>query len=261
MKKNFEIFGGIDIGNRSISAVLLDSNEVRASYFQFTQEDAVNGAKHILEKALEISGNAVDDLKFLVATGAGRKWISFADKKSSEVVCQAIGAYFLYPKSLTVVNIGAESYRAINVDGKGAITNYIENDKCAAGSGIFLEEMSSALDVEIEQAGEICLHSSRSEKISSFCAVFAESEVVSAVHRGIPRDEILAGVHEAIAERIVSLVRRVKPNNEILLTGGLSGNPCVKKMLEEKTGIPVIIPENSQTIGALGAAIQAEKYG
>jgi len=254
-----KIFGGIDIGNRSINAVLLDNNGVRASYSQFTQEDALNGAKHILEKALEISGNAIDDLKFLVATGVGRKWINFADKKSSEIVCQANGAYFLYPKALTIINIGAESYKAINVDEKGTVTNYVENDKCAAGSGIFIEEMSAALDVDIERAGEICLNSVRSEKISSFCAVFAESEVVSAVHRGIPQDEILAGVHEAISERIVSLVRRVKPNNEIILTGSLSKNPCIKKMIEEKTGLPVIIPENPETVGALGAALQGRK--
>lgn len=257
--KMLDIFGGIDVGNRSINAVILNNNQILVSYSQFTHENAVDGAMHILEKALEISGNAIDDLNFLVATGAGRKWINFADKKSSEIVCQAIGAYFLYSKALTIINLGAESYRAINVNEKGTVTNYVENDKCAAGSGVFLEEMSAALDVDIERAGELCLNSVRSEKITTFCAVFAESEVVSAIHRGIPQDEILAGVHEAISERIVSLVRRVKPGNEIVLTGSLSKNPCIKKMIEEKTGLPVIIPENPETVGALGAALQGRK--
>ncbi|MDX9787900.1 MAG: acyl-CoA dehydratase activase [Desulfobacterales bacterium] len=254
------IFGGIDIGNRSINAVLIDDhNIILSSYSKFTQENAIIGAKHALNKAIELSGKSFEDLKVIVATGVGKKWINFANKKSSEVVCQALGASLLYPQEMTIVNIGAESYRAINVNERAVVTNYVENDKCAAGSGIFLEEMSSALGVDIEKAGEICFNSPRIEKISSFCAVFAESEVVSAIHRGIPIEELLAGVHEAIVERIASIVRRVKPNKEIVLTGGLANNICLKKMLQEKLDITIIVPENPTVVGALGAAIQAKR--
>jgi predicted CoA-substrate-specific enzyme activase len=199
-------------------------------------------------------------LAYLVATGVGKDGVALADRKASDVRCHAAGAYFLHPTVRTVIDIGAESYRAMKLDHKGLVREFTENDKCAAGSGIFLDEMSAALEIIPEEAGPMSLRAARREKVSSLCVVFGESEVVSAVHRGIPKDEILAGIHEAIVERVAMLAIRIKPELDIALTGGLANNPCIIEMMKEKLNLFLTIPKDPHLAGALGAALLAQKF-
>ena len=255
-----EIFGGIDVGHQSIKVVLLNKSQIIGSHVKITGEEAASGSEKALEFVLEESGLHGGDLAYVVATGVGKNWVALADKKASDVRCHAAGAYFLHPAVHTVIDIGAESYRAMKIDHKGLVREFMENDKCAAGSGIFLDEMSAALEITSEEAGPMSLDAKRREKVSSLCVVFGESEVVSAVHRGIPKDEILAGIHEAIVERVAMLAIRIKPELDVALTGGLANNPCIIEMMKEKLDIPVTIPKDPHLAGALGAALLAKKF-
>jgi predicted CoA-substrate-specific enzyme activase len=255
-----EVFGGIDVGHHSIKVVLLKKSQIVGSHVSITGEEAASGSARALGFVLEESGHHVDDLAYVVATGVGKNWVALAGKKASDVRCHAAGAYFIHPTVRTVIDIGAESYRAMKLDHKGLVREFTENDKCAAGSGIFLDEMSAALEISLEEAGPLSLHAKRREKVSSLCVVFGESEVVSAVHRGIPKDEILAGIHEAIVGRVAMLAIRIKPELDVALTGGLANNPCIIEMMNEKLDLPVTIPKDPHFAGALGAALLAEKF-
>lgn len=254
-----DIFGGIDVGHQSIKVVLLDKNKIVATYSMVSGDEAAAGSKKALEIVLEKSGYHIDDLAYLVATGVGKDGVILAQKKASDVRSHALGAHFLHPHVKTVINIGAETYRVMKLDDRGFVREFVENDKCAAGSGIFLDEMLAALEITPEEAGPMCLNAKRKERISSLCVVFGESEVVSSVHRGIPKDEILAGIHEAIVERVAMLAIRAKPELDVVLTGGLAKNPWIIKMLEEKLDLPLTIPEDPHFVGALGAALLARK--
>jgi predicted CoA-substrate-specific enzyme activase len=253
------IFGGIDVGHRSIKVVLLHNGQIICSHIKMTGEEAASGSKRALELALEESGHQGEDLTYLVATGVGKDGVTLAHRKASDVRCHAAGAYFFYPTVHTVIDIGAESYRAMKLDHKGLVREFTENDKCAAGSGIFLDEMAAALEVSLDEAGPISLKAKRREKVSSLCVVFGESEVVSAIHRGIPKDEILAGIHEAIVERVAMLAIRIRPELDIVLTGGLANNPCIVEIMQEKLDLPLTVPKDPHLAGALGAALLAQK--
>lgn len=255
------IFCGIDVGYQSIKVLALDKSRVLGSFCLVTGSDAATGAQKAIQTLfhkLDLEMNSLS--KHFVATGAGRNSLEPTWKKFSDIRCQAVGARFLHPQVRLVINVGAETCRAIKIDETGLILESVENDKCAAGSGIFIDEMSSALELTPKEAGAIALTAGRKEKITSLCAVFAESEVVSAIHRGVPREEILAGMHDAITQRIVSAAIRIKPEPDVVLTGGLANNPCIVAMVGDKLGLPLFVPENPEMVGALGAALLARKY-
>jgi predicted CoA-substrate-specific enzyme activase len=255
------LFGGIDVGHQSIKVILVDDeSKIRGKNSLVTGDDAETASEKALETALQKAGYKRDELSYLIATGIGKDWVKFANKHASDVRCHSLGAYFLHPSVRTVVNLGAETYRAMKLDENGLVREFVENDKCAAGSGIFLDEMSAALEVTPEEAGRMCLNAKRREKISSLCVVFGESEVVSAVHRGVPKEEILAGIHESIAERAAMLGIRLRPNPDVALTGGPANNPCIVKIMEEKLGLRVIVPQEPHLAGALGAALLARRF-
>jgi predicted CoA-substrate-specific enzyme activase len=255
-----DLFGGIDVGHQSVKVIILDDeSQVRGKLSLVTGDEAEIASRKALEIVLQNSGHHHHALTYLIATGVGKDWVKLSTKQASEVRCHALGAYYLHPSARIVINLGAETYRAMKLDEKGLVREFVENDKCAAGSGIFLDEMSAALEVTPEEAGHLCLNAKRREKISSLCVVFGESEVVSAVHRGVPKDEILAGIHESIAERAGMLAIRLRPEPDVVLTGGLANNPCIVRIMEEKLGLPLIIAEEPHLVGALGAALLAQK--
>ena len=254
------LFGGIDVGHQSVKVIILDDErKIIGKLALVTGDEAAVASRKALDRVLDDAGHHMAELTYLIATGVGKNWVKLSAKQASEVRCHALGAHYLHPSARIVLNLGAETYRAMKLDEKGLVREFVENDKCAAGSGIFLDEMSAALEVTPEEAGSMCLSAKRREKISSLCVVFGESEVVSAVHRGVPKDEILAGIHEAIAERAGMLAIRIKPEPDVVLTGGLANNPCIVKIMEEKLGLPLIVPRESHLVGALGAALLAQK--
>lgn len=202
----------------------------------------------------------VDSLDFLIATGYGRKLVAEAQKSVTEITCHAVGAHYSNPTIQTIIDVGGQDSKVIRVNNQGQVQDFDMNDKCSAGSGRFLEVMADALEVSIEEFGEIGLLSNSPTKISSTCTVFAESEVISRINQGANRNDIIAGIHKAIVNKIVALSARVGIEPNVALTGGVALNPAVKFLLEKSLDLKLIIPDNPQLNGAIGAALLAHKY-
>ncbi len=251
------IVAGIDVGSLSTKVVLLEDDRILAANILTTGEEGVVMARKATDEALRKANISFDQLEYIVTTGYGRKSISFAKESKSEMMCHAKGAYWLFPSARTVIDIGAESSKIIRLNKNGVVEDFVGNDKCAAGTGIFLDTMAKALEVSIEEVGELSLKHKEKAMISSMCAVFAESEVVSHVHRGTPRNDILAGIHDSIAERIFGMSNRVGIMDDVVMTGGVAKNIGMIKALEEKLGTILHVPEHPRVVGALGAALVA----
>ena len=212
--------------------------------------------------ALEDAGIARDQLERIVATGVGRKNVPPADSDVTEVTADARGASKLMPSARTVVDVGAEEGRGISIDEKGVVVDFAINEKCAAGAGAFTEAMARALEIPLEEIGEISLDSTQSIDMNAQCTVFAESELVTLVHSNTPVSDIARSVHDAIASRITSMVRRVGLHPDVILIGGVGYNVGFKRSLEEDLGMKIMVPEHPEYVTALGAAIvAAEKLG
>jgi len=251
------LVAGIDVGSRNVSAVILRDTEVLSSSVLTSGEEGETVSRRVLDEALGVTGFSFADLQYVVATGCGRSSVSFASRQSTEVVCQARGALFLLPSVRTVINLGAESSRIIRIGENGRVEGFTKNDKCAAGSGLFLETMSGLLEVPLELMGELSLQADGYEEVSSICAVFAESEVISHIHQGVPKGRILAGLHKAVAGRITEMLGMVRVMGDVVVTGGVAKNAAIIKELESRIGLSITVPLEPQTVGALGAALLA----
>lgn len=248
---------GIDVGCANIAVVIWDKGCLCSWSLRACGEEVLVALEAALLEACHGAGLSQDLISGVVATGVGCEVVAFARRRSSEVVCQARGAFRLFPEARTVLNMGAESARAIRLNGQGRVLSFITNDRCAAGAGLFLESMARLLELSMEEVGPLSLQAPRAEEVSSRCAVFAESEVISHVHRGVPREEILAGIHEALADRILEIAARVGLRREVVATGGLAKNQALLRELERKAGLPILRPQEPQIMGALGAALLA----
>lgn len=232
---------------------LLASAIIQAGY------DRAAAALQALDQALASAGLAREEVTCLVATGYGRVQVPGADRTVTEITCHARGAHFLCPNVRTVIDIGGQDSKAIAVGPDGRVLDFVMNDKCAAGSGRFLEVMARVLEVDVADLGALALSAPRRAQISSTCTVFAESEVVTHLAAGVPRAEIAAGIHEAIAARVATMVGRIPVEDVVVLTGGVARNAGVARMLEEKLGHRILVPEQAQLAGAIGAALIAQE--
>ncbi|HDD24145.1 MAG TPA: 2-hydroxyglutaryl-CoA dehydratase [Chloroflexi bacterium] len=214
-------------------------------------------ARQVLDHALAQAGVNREEVVRLVGTGYGRVQVPGADRTVTEITCHARGAYYLCPDVHTVIDIGGQDSKGISVGKGGKVLDFVMNDKCAAGTGRFLEVMAHALEVDLTDFGTMALSAPGRAKISSTCTVFAESEVVTHVAKGVPKDEIIAGIHEAIAARVTTMVSRIAIREAVVLTGGVARNAGIAQMLEEKLGHPLIVPMYAQLAGAIGAALIA----
>ena len=253
------LVAGIDVGARNVSAVVLRDGDILSHCILTSGEAGATVSRRAVERAIANTDFDFTDLQYIVATGCGRNSIPFANRHSTEVVCQARGAFHLSPSVRTVINLGAESSRAIRVGEDGRVEAFAKNDKCAAGSGLFLETMSIVLETPVEMMAGLSLKANGCEEVSSICAVFAESEVISHIHRGVSKDRILAGVHRAVAGRILETLGTVGIKSDVMATGGVAKNAAVVKELEDKTGYSIIVPPEPQIVGALGAALFAQE--
>lgn len=251
------IVAGIDIGSSASKGVLLKEKEMISFVLLPTGPESEKMGIEVLTQALNRVGLSKEDVRYVVSTGYGRVRVPFSNEIMSEIACHAKGCHFIFPKVKTILDVGGQDCKAIRVDSKGQHTNFAMNDKCAAGTGRFLESMADLLKIELSEMGEIALRAQKEAKISSTCTVFAKSEVVSMIRHGIPREEILAGLHEAIASRIVHLLRQVKVEGDLVISGGGAKNRGLVKKIEEKVGMKALIPEEPQMTGALGAALFA----
>jgi predicted CoA-substrate-specific enzyme activase len=248
---------GIDVGSTSGEVVILDGDKILAYSIVDTGYNSRRAADLALEKALREAGIAREQLGPLVATGYGRIVIDYAAKQVTEISCYARGIYFLYPQVRTVIDIGGQDSKVIAVSAKGKPSDFQMNDKCAAGTGRFLEVMARALQLELAEVGAISARSKKQVVISSMCTVFAESEVITLVAEGAAREDIVAGLHRAIAKRVGAMVKRVGVVPPIAFAGGVAKNAGVARALEQELGETLTIPDEPQIIGALGAALIA----
>lgn len=250
---------GIDVGSLTAEVVLFDQGEVLHYVIMPTGSNSKIAAEKAMGKALKEANLTRSDLKYIVATGYGRISIEFADKRITEITCHGRGAYFLNPRVRTVIDIGGQDSKVILLNDKGKVLDFAMNDKCAAGTGRFLEVMAQALEVELDGLAALSDKAKNIVSISSMCTVFAESEVVSLIAQGLPREDIARGLHQSIADRTAGLVRRVGLEEAVMITGGVAKNKAVVRALNEKLNTEIIVPPEPQIVGALGAAILAEE--
>lgn len=250
---------GIDIGSITAKCVILNDEEIAASVVAFRGYSNADAATLVLEEGLRQAGIGKDDLARIVSTGYGRAAVREAHQQFTEISCHALGASRLVPGAATVIDVGGQDSKAISIDPAGKVLNFVMNDKCAAGTGRFLEVMAHALEVDLNDFGALSLKASSKAEISNMCTVFAESEVISRIASGATREEIIAGIHDAMASRIASMAARVEIRPKIVLTGGVSKNIGLVKALEDRLGHSLEVPAQAQIAGALGAALMAKK--
>jgi len=257
-----KLVAGIDIGSLTAKIVVIkiQGNEIIDQFSSLKKAGYAPGnvASSLLIEAKKYF--KIDPLDFIVSTGYGRKLVRESQKTVTEITCHAIGAHYSNPKIRTIIDIGGQDSKVIRVNEQGQVQDFEMNDKCSAGSGRFLEVMSEALDVKLDNFGFLALESGNPCAISSTCTVFAESEVISRLNQGADRNDIIAGIHKAIVNKIVALSARVGIDPDVALTGGVALNPAVKVLLEKALGMEIYIPDNPQLNGALGAALLAKKY-
>jgi len=251
------IVAGIDIGSITAETVILQDNQMLSSSIVPTGANSRTAAERSLAAALKQASLRQEDLAAIVTTGYGRASFPSATKMITEITCHARGAFFVYPETRTVIDIGGQDSKVIRLDKQGRNVDFQMNDKCAAGTGRFLEVMARALEVKLEDLGRLSRSAQRTIKISSMCTVFAESEVVSLIADNQPQEVIIRGLHDAIADRILGMVRRVGVEEKVTLTGGVAKNEGVVQALEERLEVRVFVPPEPQIIGALGAALLA----
>jgi len=251
------IVAGIDIGSITAETVLLEKEKILAAVILPTGANSRTAGERSLGAALDQAGLVREAVSRIVTTGYGRVSFSQATKMVTEITCHARGAFFVHPGTRTVIDIGGQDSKVIRLDENGRNVDFQMNDKCAAGTGRFLEVMAHALEVKLEDLGRLSRRAERTIKISSTCTVFAETEVVSLIADNQPKDVIIRGLHESIADRILGLVQRVGLEETVALTGGVAKNEGVVRALEDRLRVKLFIPPEPQIIGALGAALIA----
>ena len=251
-------FAGIDSGSATTDVVILDQDKnIVAKVILPTGAGASNGAQRALEEALQQAGLTQADLTATVTTGYGRGVIQAGDKSITEITCHAKGAHFLYPQVRTVIDIGGQDSKVIAIAPDGSVTNFVMNDKCAAGTGRFLEMMARTLELSLEEISTVGLQWKEEITISSMCTVFADSEVVSLVAQNKALPDIVHGLNQSVASRAAALYRRAGGTGPCMMTGGVARNQGVVEAIQEKLGQPLFIHPDAQLCGALGAALFA----
>jgi len=248
-----EYFAGVDIGS-TMTKVVLMTEEIIASVTGPTDPEHRKLANKVMEEVLAKAGLPFDEITYVVATGYGRINVPFADKQITEISCHARGITSLLPTARTVIDIGGQDSKGIKLS-DGRVKNFVMNDKCAAGTGRFLEVIAEALGVKLDDIGRLSLAAKNDVPISNMCTVFAEQEVVGKLTEGVPVEDLLAGLHKAISTRILGMVNRLKIERDVVVTGGGAKNIGLVKALEAKLGFPVLLPPEPLLTGAIGAAL------
>jgi predicted CoA-substrate-specific enzyme activase len=253
------LVAGIDIGSITTEALLFDKDKGVLGYTILqTGADSRKSAELALEKVLALPARQASDITYTIATGCGRKRASFAQQAVTEITCIAKGVNYLFPEARTIIDIGGQDTKVIRIDEKGRVVEFEMNDKCAAGTGRFIEVMAKALSVDLDKIGDISLNHKKELAISSICTVFAESEVISLVSEGEELEDILYGIHKAIADRTMGLINRLGGvQKEVIMAGGVAKNAGVVEALEKIMDTQLKIHVEPQIVGALGAAIIA----
>lgn len=253
------IYAGIDIGSITAKAALIRGNQLFGTHVILTGHNPLNAGIKVFETLLEKMKVSKSDVKAIVSTGYGRASVNFADKAITEIICHGTGAYFINSEIRGVIDVGGQDSKAILLDANGQVENFAMNDKCAAGTGRFLEVMANAMEVDLNQLGDISLKADNPSKISSICTVFAESEVISMIAGQQQRENIIAGIHESAAARVAILATKIKLIAPVVMTGGVAKNKGMVTALEKRLGFNIIVGDSPQENGAIGAAVLASR--
>lgn len=250
---------GIDIGSTASKCVMLaDGKEIVAKSL-IAVGAGTSGPQRAIDEVLKTAGKTREEMSFILATGYGRNSLEgFADHQMSELSCHAKGASFLFPEVRTVIDIGGQDVKILRVE-NGAMTNFQMNDKCAAGTGRFLDVMARVLEVDVNDLGALGAKSTKHVGISSTCTVFAESEVISQLAQDTDKCDIINGIHQSVAGRVAGLAHRVGVQDQVVMTGGVAQNQGIVKALEDQLGHKIHTSPLTQYVGALGAALFAYK--
>lgn len=252
------LVAGVDVGSTQTKAVLLNENaETVARSIVNTGANVVKAAEKAFRAAREEAKLDEWEVSYIVGTGYGRYKVLFGDTQITEISCHARGANFIFPNTRTILDIGGQDTKGIRTNERGEVIDFCMNDKCAAGTGRFLVAAGEVMGISLDDLGGVALQSKNPLRITNVCTVFVETEIMSHLSRGSKAEDILAGVHQSIAARSVSLLRRVGIEPELTFTGGVSRNKGMVQALQEKLGIPINVNDDSQFIGAIGAALFA----
>ncbi|MGB4304244.1 MAG: 2-hydroxyglutaryl-CoA dehydratase [Syntrophomonadaceae bacterium] len=248
---------GVDIGSASSKVVILkDGAEILAGV-AVPVGTGTTGPSRALQQALEIAKVERNEISKVVITGYGRMTFEGADEQISEITCHAKGVHHLVPSARTIIDIGGQDAKVIKLDEQGYVSNFVMNEKCAAGTGRFLEVMARVLEVHVSELQVLGDKADKVVPISSTCTVFAESEVISQLAAGQKSSDVVAGIHQSVARRVAGLVGRVGITPEVVMTGGVAQNAGVVKALEKELQVSITVAPRSQLTGALGAALIA----
>jgi len=250
---------GIDMGTQRVKVVILKDKQIISQNQNFSGFEPTKAAEQAFEEALQNAKLSREDIQHVTATGAGVDMAPFADSTISMMGADArAGAYF-FSSARTVIDVGAEEARAVRCDENGLMLDFVVNARCAAGAGTFIEAMARALEVELDDMGSLSLKAERASPINASCVIFAESDVVSLIHREEPKPEIARAIFDAMAERVSSMVHRLGINQDIALVGGVAKDVGFVASLKRRLGMDILIPEEPLFAGAVGAALIAAK--
>ena len=250
------LIAGIDIGSGTTKCVIVDEGGAVTGRGQVrTRADFEKVAREALEGAQQEAGSAAGEIAYVATTGLGRYAVAFRDIQITDITCGARGAATSFPQAGYVLDIGAQCSRAIKLRDAGKVKEFHMNEKCAAGSGGFLERAAKYLEVTVADIGPLSLSAARPQAISSVCAVLAESEIINHVSEGVTVDNILRGIHNSLADRALSLLKRVGLDGPVVFIGGVAQQAGMVMALEQKLGVPVHVPDGPQFAAALGAAL------
>jgi benzoyl-CoA reductase subunit D len=256
------ITAGIDCGAKNTKTVILKDGKIIGKGIVLTGFDQSQAVKESFEMALKEAGISQADLAHVGGTGSGAKSISVADVNVNDIKAMSAAAQYFFPNARTVVDVGAEESRAAKCDQQGGVVDFAINDKCAAGAGAFMEAMSRALEIPLEQIGPLALASNSAIPINAQCTIFAESEVVGLIHAKTEKKDISKAIHDAMASRIVSMIRRIGVNPDIVMIGGVAYNPGFVTALQRELDVDKIyIPDQPEFASAAGAAVVAAADG
>lgn len=250
------LFAGIDVGSTTSKCVLLRGSEIAGSAL-VDMGVGTAGPELAYSRALDEAGAGPEDVARCAATGYGRAAWKGADLTVSELTAHGLGNRFLFPQARTVIDIGGQDAKVIQLDAGGRMANFVMNDKCAAGTGRFLEVMANVLRIPIRELGALAAQAERIAPISSTCTVFAESEVISQLAAGTPVPDVAAGICASVASRVAALVKRLGVREQVCMSGGVARNGGVRRALEQALGVSVVYSPQAQLAGALGAALHA----
>ena len=249
---------GLDIGSITAKVAVMEDGRILGTKVALTGYNSEAAGRAVFDdmlKELELNRSRVERI---LSTGYGRNSVKFADKALTEIICHGAGAHFLNPEVRSLVDIGGQDSKALVVGPDGKVKDFVMNDKCAAGTGRFLEVMARALQVDLDELGPMSLKATAPSRISSICTVFAESEVISLISKGETRRNIIAGIHDSIAARVSALSKRIGVVEPVMMTGGVAKNIGVVKALEDRLGVSIQVLDTAQVNGAIGAAVLAQ---